>query len=248
MRQPSGQELHCTQRPALRLIGPPLAPRACAPSTQSCPLRPSVSISSGVTASTSSACLVDRIEVGRPVDALAIAPLLEHLRRGAEAGAGVDHGGAADGAADRNRDGGLARRDRHAAVAVEERHRLERVARVAVPIDVRPGLEHQHVQSRLGQRGGGRGAARARADDRDVALLALAPWLEIAEAGVLRLRFALAPRRSWTRSRWRLGRAHPAPSRSSPAAWRAAAGRGRGRSASPPSSTCTRSGPRATAC
>ena len=53
--QPSGQVLHWTQRPALRLIGPPLAPSAAAPSAQSWPFRPSVSRSSGVTASVSSA-------------------------------------------------------------------------------------------------------------------------------------------------------------------------------------------------
>ena len=76
-----GQELHWTQRPALRLIGPPLAPSASAPSAQSCPFRPSVSMSSGVTGEDLLRRLVDRIEVRRPVDALAIPPLLEHLRR-----------------------------------------------------------------------------------------------------------------------------------------------------------------------
>jgi hypothetical protein len=69
--------------------------------------------------------VIDRIELRRPVDALAIPPLLEHLPWCAEAGAGVDHGGAAHGAADRNRDRGLPDSDSHAAVAVEERHRLD---------------------------------------------------------------------------------------------------------------------------
>ncbi len=53
--QPNGQELHCTQLPALRLIGPPLAPSARAPSIASWPLRPIRSGSSGVTRRNSSA-------------------------------------------------------------------------------------------------------------------------------------------------------------------------------------------------
>ena len=53
--QPSGQELHCTQLPALREIGPPDAPIAAAPSIASWPLRPIRSGSSGVTRRNSSA-------------------------------------------------------------------------------------------------------------------------------------------------------------------------------------------------
>ena len=53
--QPKGQELHCTQSPALREIGPLLAPIACAPSIASWPLRPIRSGSSGVTRRNSSA-------------------------------------------------------------------------------------------------------------------------------------------------------------------------------------------------
>lgn len=47
--QPKGQVAHCAQEPALREIGPPLAPSAAAPSIASCPLRPIVSVSTGVT-------------------------------------------------------------------------------------------------------------------------------------------------------------------------------------------------------
>ena len=54
-RQPVGHELHWTQCPALRLIGPPLAPSVAAPSMQSWPFRPMRSGSSGVTASSVSA-------------------------------------------------------------------------------------------------------------------------------------------------------------------------------------------------
>src|SRR4249920_517367 len=56
---------------------------------------------------------VERIEVTRPLDALAVLPLLEDLRWRAEAGPRVDHRGASKGPADRNRDGGLAHGDRH---------------------------------------------------------------------------------------------------------------------------------------
>ncbi len=47
--QPNGQELHWTQSPALREIGPPLAPIASAPSIASWPLRPIRSGSTGLT-------------------------------------------------------------------------------------------------------------------------------------------------------------------------------------------------------
>ena len=160
---------------------------------------------------------IERVEVGRPVDALAIPPLLEHLPWSAEAGAGVDHRGPAHGAADRNRDRGLAQGDRHAAVAVEERHRLERIARVAGAIDVGPGLQDQHIESGLGERRRRGGTACAGPDDGDVALLALAPRLEVAEAGGRRLGVPSATAQRYSKPialRTRSSRAQPIIARS----------------------------------
>ena len=114
IRQPSGQELHCTQRPAFRLIGPPLAPSACGA------LHAELAVSAhrlGVERGHREHFLrrlVERVELDRPGEALVVAPRLEDLARSPEAGAGVDHRGAADGAADRHRDRQASRGDRHA--------------------------------------------------------------------------------------------------------------------------------------
>ena len=121
---------------ALRRRGALCQSSAAAPSSASSPLRPSTSIGAGATpivASTSairgpsssrsarakpcSLCQEVATAVGRP-----------------EAGAGVDHGGAADGAAERQRDRRVAQRHRRAAVAVDAGEAVERVrARGSAP-------------------------------------------------------------------------------------------------------------------
>ena len=79
IRQPSGQELHCTQRPALRLIGPPLAPSARGA------LRAELAVAAhrlGVERGDREHFLrrlVERVELARPADALVLAPSLEDL-------------------------------------------------------------------------------------------------------------------------------------------------------------------------
>ena len=119
IRQPNGQELHWTQLPALRLIGPPLAPSASAPSIASWPLRPIRSGSSRRHPQELLGLGELGVELARPVDPVLVAPALEHLRGRAEAGAGVDHRGAADRPPDRDRDRRPALGDGQAGVAVE---------------------------------------------------------------------------------------------------------------------------------
>ena len=132
--------------------------------------------------------LVFAPEVGRPADPGLVAPLAQDLVGGAEAGARVDHRGAADGAADRQRDRRATLGDRQAAVAVEEGERLERVGGVGLAVEVLARLEHDHVEPGLRQPRRGDCAAGARADDHHVALLAVALRVEVGEAAVLRLR------------------------------------------------------------
>ena len=181
---------------------------------------------------------VERVEVGRPLDALPLTPLLEHLGGGAEAGAGVDHRGAADGATDGNGDRGLSRRDRHATVAVEQGEPVERIGGIAGVVHVRtrtrapahrgrppPGAQQppRHPpRSRRSRRHNPR--PHRAAPDRPV------PWRPAGRR--------LRPH-SATRSRLLSAPGHHGPSPPSRAASRAAAGRGRSRSASPPSSPCS---------
>ena len=172
--QPKGQELHCTQLPALREIG------AAAGADRRRPLHRQLAVSAhplGVERRHPEELLglgVVGAEVAGPGDAEALLPVLEHRLGGAEAGAGVDHRGAADDLRHRHRDRRPALGDRQAAVAVEPGDRLEVVARVAVAVVVLAGLEHDHVEAGLGQRRRGDGAAGARADDDHVAFLTLA--------------------------------------------------------------------------
>ena len=122
-----------------------------------------------------------RVEVLGPVDAEAVAPVPEHLFWGAEAGPRVDHRRPADGAAHRNRYLRAPLGDRQASVAVERCDRVERLLRVVLAIEALAGLEHDHVESLLGQGRRGDSPAGPRADDHDVAFLAVARGLGIAE-------------------------------------------------------------------
>ena len=149
--QPKGQELHWTQLPALREIGPPEAPSAAAPSIASWPLRPIRSGSSGVTRRNCSAS-------AKAASRSAAQSMPKRLRHSSSTGRGARkqvpelttvvpptvrrH---------RHRDLRPALGDRQAAVAVELGDRLERVGRVAVAVEALAGLEHDHVEPRLGQ-------------------------------------------------------------------------------------------------
>ena len=112
------------------------------------------------------------VELRRPADAVLLAPALEHGIGGAKAGSRVDHRRAADGPPDGGRDRGDPLGHREPAVAVERGERLERLLRVGGAVHVRPGLEHEHLESRLGEDACGDRAPGARADDHDVAVLA----------------------------------------------------------------------------
>ena len=116
---------------------------------------------------------------------------------------GVDHRRPADGAADRGRDRRAALGDGEPAVAVERDQRRERLLRVAGAVDVRAGLEHDHLEPGLGEHGRGDRAAGAGADDDDVAVLLGADRLEVAEGGGVAGAAGgpPAPRRSAPRSR-----------------------------------------------
>src|SRR5439155_25572025 len=74
--------------------------------------------------------LVLAVECRRPRDPVHLAPAAEDARGRAEARARVDHGRAANAAPERQRDRRPALARRQAAVAVERRQRVERVARI----------------------------------------------------------------------------------------------------------------------
>jgi hypothetical protein len=89
------------------------------------------------------------------------------MRRGAPRHAAVDHGRAADRAALLVQHRRIAHRHRRAAVAVELADRRRRVGGEVAGGPVAALLDH-HVEAALGQLGGERRAARARADDHHV--------------------------------------------------------------------------------
>jgi hypothetical protein len=91
-------------------------------------------------------------------------PALEHPRRRAEAGAGVDQRRAADAAAQRQDDRRVAERRRLAAVAVEAGEHLRRTSAEAVRIVPRALLEDDDLCSALGELGCDDGATCAGAD------------------------------------------------------------------------------------
>ncbi len=127
------------------------------------------------------------IEVAGPADAVLVSPVVEHLVRSSEAGAGVDHRRPADDFRDRDGDRRVALGHRQPRVAVEGRDRVEVAARVVVSVEVLARLENDDVEARLGEGGGRGGPAGAGADDDDVAFLAVALRGGIAErAGRLR--------------------------------------------------------------
>jgi hypothetical protein len=121
------------------------------------------------------------VELGRPGDPEPPRPAVEHRLRGAEAGARVDHRGAADDLRHRDHDRGPARRDRQATFAEEAADCPQLFAGIAVAVVVAAGLEHQDVEPGLGQRRRGDRAAGAGADDHDIAFLALGARLGVAE-------------------------------------------------------------------
>ena len=108
-------------------------------------------------------------EVLRPQIEIALQPpLIEDVRRHAQAGAAVDGGGAADGLAERNRNPrAAAERHRHAEIAVEQCGHVERAAVELFRRDVVALFEQHHVAAALGQFLGDGRAARARADHGD---------------------------------------------------------------------------------
>ena len=120
-------------------------------------------------------------QVFGPVDAEALSPLFQHRIGGTEAGARVDHGGAADSACHRYWDRRPAFGDRQAAIAVEAGDRVQRFLRVALAVEVLAGLEHDHVEPGLGEGRRGDGAAGAGADDHNVAFLSVPRRLGLAQ-------------------------------------------------------------------
>ena len=181
MRQPKGQELHCTQLPALREIGPRRRCRGAGPSIASWPLRPIARGRAAGTRRNSSASAKRGPRSRCPLDAVALAPLLEDGAGSAKAGAGVDHRGAADRAGHRDGDRRVALGDRQAGVAVEGGDCVERVSRIAVAVKGRARLEDDHVEARLGEARSRHGSTGAGADDDDVAFLALAARFGVAQ-------------------------------------------------------------------
>ncbi len=231
--QPNGQELHWMQLPALRWIGAPLAPIAAAPSIASCPLRPiRLRVELGYPQGPLGLGVVGAHLVG-PGDAEALAPVGQHRLGRAEAGAGVDHGGAADDLGDRDRDRRPAFGDRQAAVAVELGDRVEVVGGIAVAVVVAAGLEHDHVEPGRRQLGRGDRAAGAGADDDDVAFLAVALRLQVAEAPRRLRQGPVGGGAAGSRSRSAPAPAGSPRSRGSRRAWPSAAGRGGARTCEP---------------
>ena len=236
IRQPNGQELHWTQPPALRLIGPPLAPRAARALHRQLPV---AAHPLGVERRDPQELLrlpVLVVEVGRPVDPGLGPPALEHLGRGAEAGAGVDHRRPPDRPADRDRHRRPSLGDGQPGIAVEAGDRVDRVAagswrgRSGRPASSTTTSRPASASDRRRGR-----ASRAGADDRDVARLAVRRSLGVAQR----------PGRLGARCRRRARRrpgSRPAPgprggsrSRACRAPWPSAGGRDGGRSGSPPS-------------
>ena len=121
------------------------------------------------------------IEIARPGDAVLIAPVVEHRGRRPEAGAGVDHRGAADHPRDGDRDRWVSFGDRQAGVAVEGGDRVEVALGIGVAVVVAAGLQDDYLEARLGEHRRGGCAARAGADDDDVAFLALAARRRVSE-------------------------------------------------------------------
>ena len=97
-------------------------------------------------------------------------PALEHVRRRAKAGAGVDERRPAEPAAERQQDRRRPERRRLPAVAVEPREHLGRAGAELVGVVARALLEHDHARAALGELGRDDGAAGARADHADVGL------------------------------------------------------------------------------
>ena len=114
------------------------------------------------------------VEVTRPAHPVLVAPVGEDLVGRAEAGPRVDHRRPADHLRDRDRNRRVALGHGQAGVAVEGRDRVEVALGIAVAVEVATRLEHDHVEPGLGELGRRRGAAGARADDHDVAFLAVA--------------------------------------------------------------------------
>ena len=118
---------------------------------------------------------LDLIELGferaGPWDAELIAPAGQDVVGGAEAGSGVDHGGAADAAPHRHRDQGPALAHGHTAVAVQARSRYRRVGVVGALVAVAALLEDDHVEPGLSKHAGGNRATGTGAHDHDVAVL-----------------------------------------------------------------------------
>ena len=128
--QPKGQELHWTQLPALREIGPPEAPERLRAlhrqlAVAAHPLGVERRAPGGTPRPRRSR---GRGRVAQPMPC-SVAPAVEHLVGGAEAGARVDHRRPADVFADRDRDRRAALGDGQAGVAVEGRDRVERARR-----------------------------------------------------------------------------------------------------------------------
>ena len=169
--QPVAQVPHRRSAGALRVIGPFEAPIASAPAWQSWALRPAVARATGVTPS----AVLDRLDVGLevrgPVDPEVLAPAQQDVVRRPQAGAGVHHRRAPDAAAHRHRDRGTALAHRQAGVPVEQRERVDRIARVARCVVVIALLDDDHLKAGLREHAGRRGAARPGADDHDVAPL-----------------------------------------------------------------------------
>ena len=112
----------------------------------------------------------DLLEVGPErglvdaADAVAPDPLVEHVVRGAVAGARVDRGGAPDAAPERNRDRRSAERAGEPAVSVEEVDHRARVAGEVLAGEKASLLDEHDVAPAGGELAGHDGAARARAD------------------------------------------------------------------------------------
>jgi hypothetical protein len=120
--------------------------------------------------------LLDALEerrhvIGREVDeAEVVAPLAQHAIGGAVARARVDGGGAADGAADGDVDRRVADRARLEEVAVQLRVHVGAAAVEVAAVEVFALLEHDDGEPGLGELLRHDRAARAGADDDDVAL------------------------------------------------------------------------------